>query len=298
MNFFMKQAYLIEAHRPDLTFKTLIQMLDNIKNDIYIHMDANNESYSPDEIIKLVKFSKVFHAPRVKVSWAAFSQVEAELLLLETALNNGHYDHYHLISGQDLPIKTQKYIINFFESHPGVEFVSFSPEYLIQKGMYCRQYYFFFQEILGHNRYSKTFRSVINNLTAGLANSALLNLQKLFHLKRNQDLNLRSGSNWFSITDELARYILSKRYWIRDRFNHTFCPDEAFLQTMLINTDFMSRIFQRDNNLRLVDWSRGEPYIFTINDLDELKESEMLFARKFDPVKDEQIILKIQELYS
>ena len=293
----MKQAYLIEAHKSDLTFKTLIQMLDNIKNDIYIHMDANNESYNPEEIIKLVKFSKVFHAPRIQASWAAFSNVEAELLLLETALNNGHYDHYHLLSGQDLPIKTQKEIINFFEAHPGVEFVNFSSEDLIQKGMYCRQYYFFFQEILGHNRYSTTFRKVFNNLTAGLANSALLKLQKLFHLKRNQDLNLRSGSAWFSITDELARYIFSKRYWIRDRFSYTFCPDEAYLQTLLINTDFMKNIYNSENNLRFIEWE-GDPHIFTIDDLEKLKESEMLFARKFDASKDEQIILKIQELYS
>lgn len=35
----MKQAYLIIAHKDDLTFRTLISMLDNENNDIFIHMD-------------------------------------------------------------------------------------------------------------------------------------------------------------------------------------------------------------------------------------------------------------------
>lgn len=34
----MKQAYLIIAHKDDLTFRTLISMLDNENNDIFIHM--------------------------------------------------------------------------------------------------------------------------------------------------------------------------------------------------------------------------------------------------------------------
>ena len=34
-----KQAYLIMAHKYDFTFRTLIKMLDNKNNDIFIHMD-------------------------------------------------------------------------------------------------------------------------------------------------------------------------------------------------------------------------------------------------------------------
>lgn len=37
-----KHAYLVIAHKDDLTFRTLLQMLDDVRNDIYIHMDSKN----------------------------------------------------------------------------------------------------------------------------------------------------------------------------------------------------------------------------------------------------------------
>lgn len=52
--------------------------------------------------------------------------VKAELLLLETASMKGPYDYYHLLSGVDLPIKSQDYIHHFFEKNKGYEFVPYS----------------------------------------------------------------------------------------------------------------------------------------------------------------------------
>ena len=42
--------------------------------------------------------------------------------LLKAAIK-GNYDYYHLISGMDLPIKTQKEIHEFFENNKGKEFI-------------------------------------------------------------------------------------------------------------------------------------------------------------------------------
>ena len=49
--------------------------------------------------------------------------------------------------------------------------------------------------------------------------------------------------------------------------------------------------------MRKIDWIRGKPYIWRISDLDYLKSSSMLFARKFDYNIDKEIIFKIKELY-
>lgn len=54
------------------------------------------------------------------------SQIKVELLLLKTALNQGHYSYLHLLSGVDLPIKSQDYIHDFFTRHAGFEFVGFA----------------------------------------------------------------------------------------------------------------------------------------------------------------------------
>lgn len=122
-----KQAYLIEAHKCDEMLLTLLRMLDVPWNDIFIHMDSKNTDYQPETVECRMKYAKVFHAKRHSVVWGGVSQVKAELVLLKTAVAHGPYQHYHLISGVDLPIQTQEDIRAFFEANPDVEFVHFDP---------------------------------------------------------------------------------------------------------------------------------------------------------------------------
>lgn len=42
--------------------------------------------------------------------------------------------------------------------------------------------------------------------------------------------------------------------------------------------------------MRLIDWSRGTPYVFKSIDREMLRETDMLFARKFDCTIDREII--------
>lgn len=118
-----KQAYLIEAHKCDEMLLTLLRMLDVPWNDIFIHMDSKNTDYQPETVECRMKYAKVFHAKRHSVVWGGVSQVKAELVLLKTAVAHGPYQHYHLISGVDLPIQTQEDIRAFFEANPDREFV-------------------------------------------------------------------------------------------------------------------------------------------------------------------------------
>ena len=122
-----KQAYLIEAHKCDEMLLTLLRMLDVPWNDIFIHMDSKNTDYQPETVECRMKYAKVFHAKRHSVVWGGVSQVKAELVLLKTAVAHGPYQHYHLISGVDLPIQTQEDIRAFFEANPDREFVHFDP---------------------------------------------------------------------------------------------------------------------------------------------------------------------------
>lgn len=81
-------------------------------------------------------------------------------------------------------------------------------------------------------------------------------------------------------------------------FNHTFCPDEIFLQTVLWNSPYKNNIYDYEDEyhscLRYIDWKRGEPYIWKENDFDELINStnKCFFARKFN-VQDKNLINKI-----
>lgn len=289
-----KQAYLILPYRLNLSFKTLIQMLDHPKNDIFIHMDAKTKSYNPDEIVKLVKHSRIINVPRIKVTWGAYSQLESWLLLLEAATAQGEYEHYHFLSDSCLPIKKQEDIIKFFEEHHGQEFVNFQSEVFgFEKRV---RFYYPLQEIIGRR----------GNILLRIAGKIFLKLQEIVHVHRNKNVNFQKGTDWASITDELARYILSKREWIREVFHATLIPTEQCIHTLIANNSyFRNRLHHKEFNderlkatMRLIDWKRGRPYVFRSSDLDEIKNSEAMFARKFDENIDADIIRKIQELYS
>ena len=64
-----KHAYLIIAHKDDLTYRTLLQLLDDPRNDIYVHMDLKNKTYQVEQAEHYVRKSRVVHTMRTSVSW-------------------------------------------------------------------------------------------------------------------------------------------------------------------------------------------------------------------------------------
>ena len=122
----------------------LIRELDDERNDIYIHIDKKAGTIDEKRFRECAQRSNVFFTDRISVIWGGESLVECELLLFKAAAERG-YQYYHLISGVDFPIKTQKEIHNFFEQNAGKEFIEYwnrkEQEYL-----YRIKYYYPLQE--------------------------------------------------------------------------------------------------------------------------------------------------------
>lgn len=98
-----------------------------------------------------------------------------------------------------------------------------------------------------------------------------LSLQIIFGVDRvkNLDWQIKYGSNWVSITDELVKTILENKDKIENIFSCTNCSDELFIQTIAYNCGFKQHIYQPTTNqvanLRYIDWERGKngnPYTF------------------------------------
>ena len=107
-------------------------------------------------------------------------------------------------------------------------------------------------------------------------------------------MDFAKGANWVSITQACVEYVVSQKPFVLKRFNYTFCPDEFFLQTLVWNHPaFRAALYSEKDEyegcMRLIDWKRGNPYVWTLADKEELKQSNRLFARKFD-MKHEDII--------
>lgn len=297
----MRHAYLIIAHTEWKQLKKLIALLDHPANDIYIHIDGKSKHVPVDEFRNSAKKSNIEIYQRYKVYWGSYKMVETELFLFERA-HMKKYDYYHLLSGTDLPIKTQDEIHDFFRCNAGREFVHFDLEERLKKdheiGRRTRLYHFL-------QDYRRRYRFEPLNCFFTLLERISLVVQiglGIDRNKRHERFEIRYGSQWMSITDELVSYILENRTLIREVFSFTNCADELFVQSLIHNSDFRKKLYhlEYDNscesNMRLIDWKRGKngsPYVFLTSDYGQLKESECLFARKFSMKADSRIVYKV-----
>ena len=277
-------AIMIIAHNQFELLEKLILALDDERNDIFIHVDAKVKDVEFEHFKSLTKYSTVtFTDKRESIKWGSFDMVKAEFDLLEKVFESDEeYDYVHLISGVDLPIKSNDEIHSFFDKNEGKEFIHFTSNKLNQTELdRVRAYHF----ALGRRNY---FNRLITKLESKSA--------RLFGINRIKNLDVQKGGQWFSITSDYAEYILSQKEFIYKQFNHTFIPDEFFVQTLLITSKFKDNLYQPviNNsslmNMHLADWDRGSPYIWKRDDFEELKASPCMFARKFDMNVDSEIV--------
>ena len=288
-----KHAYLIIAHTQPELLKKLLKKLDDERNDIYLHIDSKAKDYPLDEIAAVVKKSKCIFTERTDVKWGSYSQIHCEMLLLKEAVKEEHA-YYHLLSGMDLPIKSQDEIHAFFEMHEGLEFVDEDLPKISEAALSRVKY--------THKFYGKagTMADVLGALSS--KGQKLLGVDRT---KKYEGIVFQKGRNWFSITHGLAKRVAEKEEWIKEVFEKSVCGDELFLQTIARNSEFAKNICNPNTmpeipDTRYIDWERGSnnnPYIFRENDFEELKNASGLFARKFDCQVDEKIVEKVfQEL--
>lgn len=276
----MKHAYLIIAHNQPTVLDTLLDLLDDARNDIFLHVDARAEALYAHTTARQMKRAG-YHVltERVEVCWGDVSQVETELRLFAKAHAAGPYAYYHLLSGVDLPIKTQDEIHRFFSEHAGREFVSFWDDEAHRRDLKRKvtRYYLF-------TRHLKDKGTAAHALTAPVRNLVLL-LQKITGFRRRSADDFRKGSNWVSITHDFCTVLLAHRDALLRQMRHTLAPDEIFLQSLLAATPYMADVYRptdgADASMRRIDWTRGAPYVWQDGDFDELLQAPELFARKF-----------------
>lgn len=276
----MKHAYLIIAHHEPNVLKALLMSLDDERNDIFLHIDARSQELFAQFRDFLPKKSRlIVLTDRIAVHWGDLSQVEVEYKLFEKALQEGPYKYYHLLSGVDLPIKSQDHIHHFFQRHAGKEFVGFWNGTAHQKDLHRKVYrYYLFTQ------YQKEGSPLVHGCTAFLRN-LFLAVQKITRYRRRHHMEFRKGYNWVSITHEFCSFLVAEKRKVMQTFKYTLCPDEIFVQTLLWNSRFKENLFNLEDasygSMRAIDWHRGNPYVWQKKDEKELQNSEMLFARKF-----------------
>ena len=267
----MKHAYLIIAHNEPEILQLLLSSLDDVRNDIYVHIDK--KASFDGMMLQTVKSGLHILPVRIDARWGDFSLIEIELLLFHEAYSRGPYAYYHLLSGVDLPVKSQDYIHQYCDEHQGKEFIGIA-QHVSQRELDWRSQHWFV--------YSRDFQS--GNLFKKIVRGVLARMQSLIGYRRTS-LQVKKGSQWCSITHDFVQYLLQNKLLIRKIFNHTYCPDELFIQTLCWNSEFKSRIYNPNDEFegckRYIKWENGVLQPLTLQEVDDMILSSRWFARKF-----------------
>lgn len=280
------------AHEQPEILLAQLQLLDDERNDIFLHIDRKAKAV--EEALKHYrpKHATLHHVPAQKVYWGDLSQVKTELHCFATARRHGVYAYYHLLSGVDMPLCTMDELHRFFQQHEGREFISFWMDEKHGRDLRKKvtRHYFF-------TRYLKKNHDLLLHRITTPIRKTVLATEKILRYRRRRKANFKTGFNWCSITDAFCAHLLSEEPYLLRLFRRTLCPDEIYKQTCIWNSSFRDRLFNtadpEQGCMRRIDWHRGSPYVWQLEDLNELLTSGFLFARKFS-LPAAQCLLKLR----
>lgn len=274
----MKHAIMIMAHK---NLDHLCHLVEYFRAncDVFIHLDGKC-AWKVEDIDRLSAYRQVkWVSTDYEVNWGGTSVLESEMALLQSAYAHGEYGYFHLISGQDYPVKPLDVFLDFFEKNRGKEFIQYVgiPNPKWEKGTYRRfQYFYPYDWAEGRENPRAWVREQVE-------------MQARRGLKRpipDEFDTLYGSSQWFSITNEAVGILLQyttdhpafyNRLWM------TFAPEECYVATVLLNEMDMQRIVR--SNCRFIRWkfeNGNRPANLGADHFRYLLQEEFLLARKME----------------
>ena len=249
--------------------------------DVFIHVDKKSAITMQD----FQQYNRTTVTKKFKASWGSLGIVHATLELLTLASQRCKYDRFVLISGQDIPLTSNDNITSFFSRHSTAEFIDSRPFLPEDESRLTRitRFHFFSR---------KSSSGAITQWAADVSRR-LDRALMLIGIRRSMNYRFRWGSQWMDLSAETVSTILEavhKDSKFLKRFRFTFCPDEFFFQTAVEN--FGSRSTNLVDPQRYIDWETGpeHPRVLRAEDLERIRNSGMLFARKCDSTIDSKLI--------
>lgn len=275
--------------------KSLITALgDNC--EIFINVDGyvDDQPFTDQITASNVHFLK----PRIKISWGAISMVDVMIELLRMALKfPADFSHFMFLSGSCYPIKSSRTIDNFLNSNTETSFIKYI-------------------DLRDHPKFEKQvkYRYIMEN-PFDTRNKLTHQLHRILrrasiHLKIknswNEEFIPYRGSQWVILNNECAQYVIrfhDNNPWYREMFKYTYAPDEHYIHTILGNSSLSSQCtglqefqyFGLDYlaNLHIIHISLTK--WFTIEDWEEIKNSNKFFVRKVRSLDGKSLVDKIND---
>jgi hypothetical protein len=300
----MIHAFLILTHQsPEKTFRQ-VKQLSAPNHFFVIHFDSKKLLDPADSYYKALLTDDHVRmiADRVNVQWGSTRIIDATLKLLNEALKIASVGYVHLLSGECMPVKSNKYFDHFFEEHNGKQFIDnfemketgSGPSFLRLDKYHLHAWF---------NPRSKATRDVIiKNLNSGLRKMQKgLKLVGIYRRWGKDMPTLHGGSQWWSLSAYAARYItdyVKTNPAYEARFAYSQIPDEIFFHTLVMNSPFKKDVVNKSLRFTNFQGAISSPHPVTMANLDAISKSDILIARKFTPESGELLAYLEQHIYN
>lgn len=263
-----RAAVLILEHQNPRRLAALARSLRHDDIDLYIHIDARVE-VEPFVRELPAGHQVVYVTDRVPVHWGGPGVVWACHAALGRAMDSGRdYGRYAFLSGADMRIAPLEQILQAWATN--IEFVGverlLTPSGRRPDWRVARRHFLDAPGFIGRRLSGRLPRPV------------------------DTTIELHHGSAWWALTADAARHVRvfidQHPEWMRFH-RHTFASDEIIVPSIIANSTYAAHVAQnRSGNvhgMHYIDWpgaTSTHPKVLGVEDIDALRGSSALFARK------------------
>jgi hypothetical protein len=312
----MEINYIILAHKQPQQLKRLVEKLNDIDCNFYIHIDKSvNILPFINELAHIKNVYFVSKDKREHSIWGDIGLVKATINAFTQIIADNRSGFCILLSGQDYPVKNNNHIQSFLENNPATNFISTFPfphqgwagggiprltHYKINMSFKSKDV------VLIPSLFEKVFyaKRTIKNIISLLLSGKFTFIYKILRKRKEpQYVQPYGGEHWWALPINTVYYIMEflekhKDYYVYHK--DSLLPEEMFFHSIVMHLFNHKKCIIKPT-LTYVNWERKNvilPVTFNANDFDELKmqPEDKLFARKFDIETDENILDLIDKM--
>jgi hypothetical protein len=274
----MKIAFLIIAHKNKPQIELLINQLQHPSFKTYLHLDKNANFHYSDINASFIPITNNYAC-----SWGGYNVLKATFALLKKAHQDKN-DYFILISGQDFPIKSNEFILNFFLQNKGKSFINIISEQDVKT-----------EPLVDYNNFLNRFSLVhvpkihpqnnLEKIRVYLLTRIRYLQRKHSFLRLSLPKNIYAGENWFNLYKDDVSELLTeyrKSRLLRLRLCLGLSMEEILPHTLL-KRNLKNNNWVNDS-LRFTIWKpdTSHPEYLSTENINEAISSDELFARKFE----------------
>ena len=316
----MKHAVLIMAHKNKEQLKRLLRSLECDEFDFFVHCDKHWK-LTKEELQEIKTSAKNVYIinKRIHGELDKWSLPQISLNLMDSALEKekctgNAYQYFLLLSGQDYPIKSKKYIIDFLQTQypkPLIDGEAYQPRNWVSKK---------FELVRWMNKIDETHKNMKPSFWRKCKVAFYMLAEKWektfmgspYERLEKYRFTLYCGSAWWILPHGVMEFIVEQRKknkGLIKELKRTRTPEETFFQIMTMNSpyaqyviaggeiygDEIQKCMTYANFITPTKGFRGHPHDITVEDFDRIIEKKALFARKFNEDTDKQVLDMIDE---